>query len=218
MYEELSPAASLVWDQALLAPIIEINERMLERLHAHACGLAVRDLGRASGEAPELLRVLLPEWCGLDAAGQRRLAQCPYLLLDAGFAQPERWQVAAGLAVHEAAPAPREPDFFIADQGWVALRRRTLLLGWHLARAQPLAARVLLGMSPVSVECIAATRLTDLEELAEGAGRMAPRWEGQPQIWRQLLHASHAAGEGLRWTLLRGLQLLAGASARGAIA
>lgn len=222
MYEELSPAASLVWDQALLAPIFEINERMLERLHAHACAsLAVPDLERATGEAPGLLQALLPDWCGLDPVAQRRLAQCPYLLLDAGFAEPARWQRAAGLAVHEAVPPRREPDFLLTDQGWVALRRRTLLLGWHLARAQPLAARVLLGMSPASAECIAATRLTDLEELAEGVGRMAPRWEGQPQVWRQLLRASHAAGEGLRWAQLRGLQLLAGtrvASARGAIA
>ena len=219
MYEELSPAASLVWTQALLAPIVEINERMLERLHAHACVCrASADRARAAGEAPELLQALLPEWCGLDSVAQRRLAQCPYLLLDAGFAEPARWQAAAGQVVQEAVPPHHEPDFFVADQSWIALRRRALLLGWHLARAQPLAARVLLGMSPASAECIAASRLTDLEELAEGAGRMAPRWEGQPQIWRQLLRASHGAGEGLRWTLLRGLQLLAGASARGAMA
>jgi hypothetical protein len=231
MYEELSPAASLAWNQALLAPIIEINERMLERLHAHACArLAVHERQGEAGETVELVQELLPEWCALDTAAQRRLAQCPYLLLDAGFADSARWQPAAGLAVHEAAALRREPDRFVADQTWVALRRRTLLLGWHLARAQPLAARVLLGMSSASAECIAARRLTDLEELAEGAGRMAPRWERQPQVWRQLLRASHAAGEELRWTQLRGLQLLAGevgmcdaagtpvTSARGAIA
>jgi hypothetical protein len=88
--------------------------------------------------------------------------------------------------------------------------RRTLLLGWHLARAHPLAARVLLGMSPVTAGCIAGSRLTDLDELAEqGPGRVAPRWERQPQVWRQLLRASHAPTRELLWTQLRGLQLLA---------
>ncbi|HEX4050853.1 MAG TPA: hypothetical protein VHY19_08265 [Steroidobacteraceae bacterium] len=232
MYEELSPGAALIWDQALLAPVIEINERLLERLHAQACARqAARGHECATSEAPELVQALLLEWCELDAAAQRRLAQCPYLLLDAGFAEPARWQaVVGGLAVHEDGPERRERAPLVADPSWVALRRRTLLLGWHLARAQPLAARVLLGMSPASAECIAARRLTELEELAEGAGRMAPRWERQPQVWRQLLRASRAAGEQLRWTQLRGLQLLAGeagmpgltgmsvACARGAIA
>lgn len=210
MYEELSPAASLVWDQALLAPIVEINERLLERLHAHACAaVAGQRREAAAGAADELVRALLPEWCALDAVAQRRLAQCPYLLLDAGFAEPARWQLSPAAGVQEAGASRGEPGAHGADPAWLALRRRTLLLGWHLARSQPLAARVLLGMSPASAEYIAARRLTELEELAEGAGRMAPRWAQQPQIWRQLLRASHAAAEELRWTQLRGLQLLA---------
>lgn len=217
MYEELSPSASLVWDEALLAPIVEINERLLERLHADACAAAAaqrRD--QAVGVAAELVQALLPEWCALDAAAQQRLAQCPYLLLDAGFAEPARWQT--GLGVQEAGASRGEPCGPGADPAWIALRRRTLLLGWHLARSQPLAARVLLGMSAASAECIAARRLIDLEELAEGAGRMAPRWAQQPQVWRQLLRASHAAAEELRWTQLRGLQLLAATSAVPALA
>jgi hypothetical protein len=213
MYEEIPPAASLVWDQTLLAPIIEINERLLERLHAEACTRrGAHGQEPACVETSELVQALLLDWCALDAAAQRRLAQCPYLLLDAGFAEPARWQGMAGLAVHEADAPCREHDSLVADQAWVALRRRTLLLGWHLARAQPLAARVLLGMSPASAQCIAARRLIELEELAEGAARMALRWERQPQVWRQLLAASHAPGEQLRWAQLRGLQLLAGGS------
>ncbi|HWG76389.1 MAG TPA: hypothetical protein VN660_06300 [Steroidobacteraceae bacterium] len=218
MYEELSPTASLVWDQTLLAPIFEINERLLERLHAEACAsLAARGHQSAAGAISVLVQALLPEWCALDAAAQRRLAQCPYLLLDAGFAEPARWQAVSSLAVHEADAPRRECADGLLDPLWLALRRRTLLLGWHLARAQPLAARVLLGMSPASAECIAARRLDELEELAEGIGHMAPRWERQPQIWRQLLRAGQAAGEQLRWTQLRGLQLLAvGADQSGA--
>jgi len=111
--------------------------------------------------------------------------------------------------VHDVARVDREP--FLPGAAWSALTRRTLWLGWHLARAQPLAARVLLGMSAAAAECIAACGLTDLEALAEqAAGRVRPRWAGAPLIWRQLLRASHAADEQLWWTQLRGLQLLAG--------
>jgi len=210
MYEELAPAPSLVWDQTLLAPIIETNERLLQWLHVTACaGLAAPPRAGAPTGARELVHVLLHEWRALDAAAQRRLARCPYLLLDAGFAEPARWQAPVGLAVHEVAPPARAPERVSPDADWVALARRTLLLGWHLARAQPLAARVLLGMSPASAECIAACGLSELEALAEAVAPVAPRWERQPQIWRQLLQASHAAGEALRRAQLRGLQLLA---------
>lgn len=236
MQEELAPAPCALWDQSLLAPIIEINERMLECLHlsARACrsatlaagvtaparGTAGAD-GNAQAPTPALVVQLLHDWCALDAAAQRRLAHCPYLLLDAGFGEPgrARWPGSAAAAVHEAAPARAERRGFLADEAWLALVRRTLLLGWHLARAQPLAARVLLGMSPAGIECIAASRLSDLDELAgQGAGQVAPRWEQQPQVWRQLLRASHAPLPQLRWTQLRGLQLLAGDGARGGLA
>ena len=217
MHEELSAAPLLAWDQALLAPIFEINERMLERLHE----IARASLPPASGthgsegaqrpaDAPALILQLHREWCALDAAAQRRLAQCPYLLLDAGFAEPARWEAAGTLAVHEAAPPGAGGGHCYADPAWLALVRRTLLLGWHLARAHPLAARVLLGMCPASAAAIAASRLRDLEALAEQRAAAAlPRWEQQPQVWRQLLRASHAPPPELLCTQLRGLQLLA---------
>jgi hypothetical protein len=200
MDEELSAAASIVWDPGLLAPIIELNERLLERLHASALAAAT------THEAPALVQCLLHDWRALHRPAQRRLAQCPYLLLDAGFEDAARWQ-GCPLAVHEA-----DGGVEAVDEAWLVLVRRALLLGWHLARAQPLAARVLLGMSALSAECMAARRLTDLDDLAvQEAARMAPRWQHQPQIWRQLLRASHGSAQELLWAQLRGLQLLAAA-------
>jgi hypothetical protein len=207
MDEELSAAAAIAWDQTLLAPIIEINERMLEQLHATARAASAASV---VDEVPDLVRCLLQEWCVLDAAAQRRLAQCPYLLLDAGFDDAARWQASRPLTVQEAGRALPRGDALWRSAAWLALARRTLLLGWHLARAQPLAARVLLCMSAPSAEAIAARRLTDLDELAvQEAGRIAPHWLRQPQVWRQLLHASHHSAQQLRSTQLRGLQLLA---------
>lgn len=209
MDEDLTAAASIAWNQALLAPIIEINERMLEQLHTAAC---VARAAHSVQDIPELLQRLLHDWCALDAAAQHRLAQCPYVLIDAGLDDPLRWQSSGALAVHETAEPRHRGAGLWMGEAWLALVRRTLLLAWHMARAQPLAARVLLGMGAASAECFAARRLADLDELAaQEAGRVCPRWHHQPQVWRQLLRASHGSVQELRWTQLRGLQLLAAA-------
>jgi hypothetical protein len=153
--------------------------------------------------------VLRELWCSLDLPAQRRLALCPYLLLDGGFSAPERWQRASagGLGVMDGAGA----GGYFSSRAGVALLRRTFVLAWHLARANALAARILLGMSPDCAERIAACPLAELEALAElGPVWVVPRWELQPHVWRQMLQAALAdRAAGLRPVQLRGLQLLA---------
>src|SRR4029077_20043517 len=75
------------WDGASLAAVAEINELMLERMRAAALG---------AEERPRLVEGLREWWCRLDAGAQQRLARCPYLLVDAEFDCPARWQ-AVGL-------------------------------------------------------------------------------------------------------------------------
>ena len=81
----------------------------------------------------------------------------------------------------------------------------------HLARANQLAARVLLGMSGAAAQRLAMIRLQELDALAEGAAASAvPRWEQQPRVWQQLLRAARRGqAPQLRAAQLRGLQLLA---------
>jgi hypothetical protein len=188
------------WDNALLLPVAEINQQMLAILCE--CASAPRPL-------PRLVAVLRELWCSLDASAQRRLALCPYLLLDGGFSAPERWQRASagGLGVMDGAGA----GGYFSSRAGVALLRRTFVLAWHLARSNALAARILLGMSPECAERIAACPLAELEALAElGPVWVAPRWELQPHVWRQMLQAALAdRAAGLRSVQLRGLQLLA---------
>jgi hypothetical protein len=66
-------------------------------------------------------------------------------------------------------------------------------------------------MAAPCAPCVAASRLEDLEELAELCPTwVAPRWEAQPQVWQQLVHAARAGQVSqLRQAQLRGLQLLA---------
>jgi hypothetical protein len=166
--------------------------------------------GASAAGAPRLVTLLREDWCRLDAKAQRRLSACPYLLLDAGFAQPQRWDwMACAGVMDETARCG-----YFAGRSGVALVRRTLLLAWHLARSNRATARVILGMSALSAERIAATRLADLEALAEcGPGWIVPRWEQQPNVWRQLIGAA-CRGQPLllRQAQLRGLQLLARAA------
>jgi hypothetical protein len=182
------------WDTGLLAPVTAINRQLLELL---------------CEPAPSQRTVLTQLCSGLTPAARARLARCPYVLLDAGFATPARWP-----PLGAESGAVREPGaqggYFSSPQG-VALVRRTLVFAWHLARSNPFSARILLGMAAPCAPCVAASRLEDLEALAElRPAWVTPRWEAQPQVWQQLVRA---AGPGpvsqLRQAQLRGLQLLA---------
>ncbi|HEX4024379.1 MAG TPA: hypothetical protein VHX52_06695 [Steroidobacteraceae bacterium] len=201
------------WDGALLQPIAEINQRMLEMLRAIAGG-AGSAVGSAGSEhrLPHLVALLREDWRRLEPRALRRLAACPYLLVDAGFGAPERWERPCTGAVRD---LPMYRGYFAGPDG-IALVRRTLLLAWHLARANRLSARVLLGMDARSAERIADSRLEDLDALAEGgAPWIIPRWEQQPLVWRQLLRGACGGPDAqLRAVQLRGLQLMAAACGR----
>jgi hypothetical protein len=215
MCEDLHPApVSGAWDSALLGPVAEVNEQMLDCLRqmaleavAHAAAATTAGASDGVAAAPRLVTLLSEDWRALDAKARRRLSACPYLLLDAGFAQPQRWEWLISAQVMDATV---RCSYFRGRDG-VALVRRTLLLAWHLARSNRVTARVILGMSALAAERIGNARLADLEALAELApGWIVPRWEAQPNIWRQLIGAA-CRGQPLmlRQAQLRGLQLLA---------
>jgi hypothetical protein len=191
------------WDDALLHHIADLNE--------HFLGVLQRSLARPGAVARcGLLAPLRAQWHQLDAARLRLLAECPYLLLDAGFSLPECWKAQAGTVVNDAPAAGRGVLF--DDPAGAELGRRALILGWHLAQANPFAARIALGMSARCTGLIAASRLQDLEQLVSVRPHwMRPRWDDRPQVWRQLLQAAiEGPVSRLRLLQLRGLQLLAG--------
>jgi hypothetical protein len=194
------------WDGALLAPVSEINEQLLQHLRE----LALRAPSDGAVDPPRLVAALREQWCALELDAQQRLAACPCLLLDAGFAQPQRWERIDGCGVMDG----EDRNAYFNDAIGIALVRRTLVLAWHLARANRVAARVLLGMSPAAAERIAACRLAELEAVAQRAPAwITPRWEQQPLVWRQLIGAaSQRHSLLLRPAQLRGLQLLARAA------
>lgn len=182
-------------DDALCDPIVELNAEILETFAGTAIGLQW-------------------QWQALGTAARLRLAHCPFLLVDAGFARPELWASLPRVGVHEAMPL-RMP---FANRGSLTtpLLRRVLLLAWHMARANRTGARIALGMSGACASIVAGRRLADLEALAERRPAwIRPRWDDRPDVWRAWLSAAaQNSPRELERLQLWGLQMLA-ADVRG---
>lgn len=195
-------AASCGWLQpGTLDTVLELNEQGLALL-------AEQGMTRDRAACP-LLRQMAELWCMLEPEARRRAANCPYLLLDAGFADTQRWRLSAPGQVGDSAPLAYAAFFTVPAAGEVV--RLVFTYAWHLARSEPAAARLLLGMPAASAELISGYTLRQIQLLA---GRhldwLRPRWPARVEVWRDLLIAA-ASGEGpaLERARLRGLTLLA---------
>ncbi len=179
-----------------LESLTELNENCLALLAEQA----------RSNAAEPLFGQFCDTWRSLDAGGRRRAAACMYLLVDAGFADSSRWQRPVPTEPAHVAPAP-----FFTVPGTVALTQSVFVFGWHLARCQSTAARLLLGMSAPSVAVIGRRTLGQVRALAAVHPEwLRPRWLRQPRVWRELLAAARADDDLALWRArLRGQTLLA---------
>src|SRR5689334_11974535 len=163
-----------------LETVFELNEQGLALL---------AEQGAARGRAAcPLLRQVSELWRMLDPQARRRAASCPYLLLDAGFADPPRWRVCAGGQVGDSAPFSYAAFFTVPMTGEVA--RLVFTCAWHLARSEPAAARLLLGMPAATAALISDYTLRQIQLLAERRlDWLRPRWSARVEVWRDLLIA-----------------------------
>jgi hypothetical protein len=192
-----APQASR-WDPALFEPLAELNEEVLAALLEPP---VATELPRPGS--------LAWQWRGLAPEGRRRMADCPFLLLDLGLAQPRLWaeggcQLTAGLeGVAEPIAVERRLD--------PGLLHRALLYAWHLTRTHRQAARLALGMGGVVADALAARRLASLEQLAAlQPSWIRPRWSDRPLLWQGWLSAAaFDRGSELERLRLWGLQKLA---------
>jgi len=208
-------AAGEAWDLAggwlhpeTLESLVELNELCL--------GLFAEQAAVRCAQPSLLLRQVGELWRALDIAARRRAAACPYLLVDAGFADPQRWRRPAPLGVGDAGEAAYGTFFTVP--GTIEVARLVFTYAWHLARAHGAAARLLLGMSAPCAALIGHLSLRQLHSLAEThQAWLRPRWPARVQVWRELLLAA-ASGEApvLERARLHGLTLLA-ADARGSL-
>jgi hypothetical protein len=195
------PAAAWLRPETLDS-LLELNELALALLAEETAVREAAEGGAPLAGAGEL-------WRTLDPPARRRAAACPYLLLDAGFADPQRWR---RVAVSQVGEAARESyGAFFSVRGAIELHRLVLTYAWHLARTQAAAARLLLGMPAPCAQLIAQCTLRQMHALAEAHPEwLKPRWPHREELWRELLAAA-ASGErsALEQAHIRGLTLLA---------
>ena len=183
----------------------------LFELNEFALALLADEAALQSVAANPLLRQVAALRGVLGEMAWRRAAACPYLLVDAGFADPRRWQPAQG-EVNDVGPAVAAGFFTVP--GVIALSRLVLTYAWHLARAESAAARLLLGMPGAVAALLARCTLRRVQQLAEAHPEwLTPRWPSRVAVWRELLLTA-AGGESLALerVRLRGLTLMAAES------
>lgn len=205
--EEASLAAGWLHPETFES-LVELNELSLALLAEQAAA--------RTAPASLLLRQVGELWHVLDIAARRRAAACPYLLVDAGFADPQRWRQPAPPGVGDTGEAAYSTFFTVP--GTTEVARLVFTYAWHLARAHGAAARLLLGMSAPCAALIGQHSLRQIQALAETHPQwLKPRWPARVQVWRELLLAA-ASGEApvLERARLHGLTLLA-ADARGSL-
>src|SRR6185312_41813 len=122
----------------MLEALAEVNYRCL--------GLLSEQTITLGAQAQPVLRQVGELWRALDERSRWQAAACPYLLVDACFAEPQRWQWLSGSRVAEA-PGPPCGSFFTVPQT-TAVARTVFVYAWSLVVSHAAGARLILGIHP----------------------------------------------------------------------
>jgi len=195
-----------------LSRVSWLRREMLEALTEvnHTClGLFAEQALAPAQQGQQALRQVGELWRALDEGSRWQAAACPYLLVDACFGEPQRWQWLHGPRINDAARAPYA-SFFTAPQT-AAVARTVFVYAWSLVVNHPEGAPTVLGIHPYCASVLATCSVTQVHELAErGCAWLRPRWLKRVRLWMQMLVA---AAEDDVLTLdrarMQGLQMLA---------
>lgn len=194
------------WDQPwpcleTLRSLTELNEQCLQLMKEQALVQAPA--------APPVFQDLADLWAKLDAAPLRRAAACPYLLMDAGFADPFRWRWSGANRVADMEPAAYAPCFTAFDV--TNLTYQIFTSAWYIVRTQLVGAPLFLGMPLHYANVLRGCTLRQVTEIAnQHTDYLRPRWAGRVKIWREFL-TSAISGDAMALEVARlhGVQLLA---------
>jgi hypothetical protein len=195
----------------MLEALAELNHRCLGLLAEQSLVLGTPALGaQALGtQAQQALRQVGELWRALDERSRWQAAACPYLLVDACFGEPQRWQELSGPRVGEAS-YPSYASFFTVPQT-AAVARTVFVYAWSLVLNHSAGARLVLGIHPHCASLLGACTVSQVHELAEqGSGWLRPRWLKRVWLWRQMLVAAAEDDVAtLERSRMQGLQMLA---------
>jgi hypothetical protein len=201
---ELRSLSRACWlRREMLEALAEVNHRCLGLLSEQA--LAQGPQGQPA------LRQVGELWRALDERSRWQAAACPYLLVDACFGEPQRWQGLSGSEVAEpAGPSSSHASFFTVPQT-TSVARTVFVYAWSLVVSHTAGARLILGIHPHCASLLGACTVPQIHELAErNAGWLRPRWLKRVRLWRQMLvAAAEDDAATLERTRMQGLQMLA---------
>src|SRR6185312_8166478 len=165
----------------MLEALAEVNHRCLGLLSEQALA--------QGGQGQPALRQVGELWRALDERSRWQAAACPYLLVDACFGDPQRWQWLSGSRVGEGSCAPYSSFFTVPQTAAVA--RTVFVYAWSLVVNHSAGARMVLGIHPQCASLLGACTVSQIHELAErGSGWLRPRWLRRVRLWRQMLVAA----------------------------
>jgi hypothetical protein len=209
-----SPAAWLaggVLNAALRGVLRDLNARFLVCLQR----MSDVDLGHL-GFVPSVARLLR----GCDIEGTPAIAGCPYALFDAAFGHHEFWRAICGAASGQGASREHRTAASEPPEPWPdceALTEMVLFFAWHLASANPLATRLVLGMAPATADLLGSCSFPAVASVARTRRYLLrPRWPQRMLFWRRLLAiTTHSTGAEMASAQLVGIQLMATEGAIG---
>jgi len=189
-----------------------LRREMLEALaevNQHCLGLLAEQAFVPGPPGQPALRQLGELWLALDERSRRQAAACPYLMFDACFGEPQRWQWLGDSRINDAAQAPCASFFTVPQTAAVA--RTVFLYAWSMVVNHSEGAPMVLGIHPYCANLLRACTVPQVQELAErGSGWLRPRWLKRPRLWRQMLVAAAEDDVAtLERSRMQGLQMMA---------
>ena len=157
----------------LLQCIRDLNDDYLELLVAE---------GTRAGSSSHLPDRVRDELRKSSRQARQQIAKAAYSLYSLGFEDQQFWRSALRT----------EPRSFAERYGGVVTPSSFIELAlyhaWHVAVSNPIAARVVYGMSAPIIECVAHASLWQLRRVAvEYPELLMPRWPTNPCFWPEVI-------------------------------
>ncbi len=190
-----------------LESLAQVNHRCLGLLAEQALMLGPQS-------RPEL-REFGDLWQALDDRARWQTAACPYLMVDACFGEPQRWQWLSSGRISDGQCMPYASFFTVPQTATVA--RMVFVYAWSLVASHSAGASVVLGIHPYCASLLGACTVPQVHELAERhAAWLRPRWLKRAGLWREMLvAAAEEDAVSLERSRMQGLRMFA-AEARDA--
>ena len=165
------------------ARVFEIAHRLNWRCVEWLAGIAETDEESAM---PDIVRRYGHLWFQMDARARQRAARIPIVLFDFRFLNSNWWH----RIIHVAPMAMPRRDLVGGDTLQL-LVREVLMEARTTIVAEPRAARLVFGMTPIVAMSIAALTSVDIDVIAaRHAQDLRPRWADRRVFWQNLLLAA----------------------------